>query len=64
MSTTKAFARNDAAPQVRQAGAIPKGSEDTSLICMRPDLYQQEKMRELTPERIKKYRQSAKQVPG
>ena len=39
---------------VRQAGAVPKGTNETSVMCMRPDLY--EKQRETTPEHIKKYR--------
>ena len=47
---------------VRQAGAVPKGTNETSIMCMRPDLY--EKQRETTPEHIKKYRQSYRTQPG
>ena len=64
MATTKSFQRCDPASQIKQAGAIPKGSDGNALMCMRPDLFPESQPREATPEHIRKYRQSFRHEPG
>lgn len=51
--------RQDPIPGIRSAGKVPPGSEDTTAVCMQPDVALARE-RQPTPEHIKKYRQSTR----